>query len=421
MYYGDQVYWLRNERGMFIPASTEVIKRRLKERGFSGESTKSLNSEIDSIMNRLLDDNVVEYVGPLAGYDPGAHDVAGTRILVTKGPKIIQPNPDYKNSMVYDYVERLLDEDEAILFHTWVKLAREALITKSLRRGQAMVLTGEPDCGKSFLAKSVAAMLGGRVANPAQFLQGKTSFNAHMFAAEFLLIDDAGGHDDFQSRKAMGDGIKQLIAEAYPQCHGKGQTALTLLPFWRLMITVNDEEEPLQILPNMGGGVGDKMIVLRAVARAIPVDTTKGGNYTKFEADFLAAIPDYLGWLEEFDPPTEVLDQRFGMVPYINKGIDHILHQFTPEQKLMFMVVEEVQTDKEQELTARDIEKVLKAPGVSSVEHEARNLLRGPGSCGKYLTRVAKNYPHILTQAGRVPGGGPTLYRIAARKAEKKA
>jgi hypothetical protein len=51
VYFGDQTFWLRNDDGRFIAANTEVVRRRLKRRGFSGENTKSLNSEIDNILD----------------------------------------------------------------------------------------------------------------------------------------------------------------------------------------------------------------------------------------------------------------------------------------------------------------------------------------------------------------------------------
>jgi hypothetical protein len=304
VYYGDQVYWLRNSDGQFVPTNTEVVRRRLKRRGFSGENTKSLNSEIDNIMDDVVDQKCVEYVGALAGYQVGMHRVHGTKVLVTKGPTIIEGNPDYSNDLVHAYIERLLG-DESDYFHAWIKLVREALKTGTFRRSPVMVLTGEPNHGKSFLAKHVAAMIGGRVAEPAQFLQGKTPFNAHLFAAELLLIDDAGGNSDYAERKAMGDGLKQLIAGAFPQCHGKGQTPITLTPFWAVMMTVNDEAEPLQVLPNLSGGVRDKMLILRTMARAIPVDTAQTEAHAKYWDDFTAAIPDYLGWLDDWDIPDE--------------------------------------------------------------------------------------------------------------------
>jgi hypothetical protein len=418
VYFGDQTFWLRNDDGRFIAANTEVVRRRLKRRGFSGENTKSLNSEIDNILDDISNQHGVDYVGPLAGYDVGAHEILDTRVLVTRGPKIIDGNPDYSDDMVHAYIETLLG-DESVYFHAWLKTVRENLKARTFRRTPVLVIAGEPDTGKSFLAKHVKTMIGGRVQDPTQFLQGKTTFNSHLFGAEFLLIDDAGGNADYQERKAMGDGLKQLVAGAFPQCHGKGQTPVTLLPFWCVMMTVNDEAEPLQVLPNLAGGVRDKMVIIRTVAKAHNVDTSKTEAHAKYWDDFEAAIPDYLGWLEQWEIPDEIAHGRFGMASYVNAGIEEILNQFTPEEKLSHLIMEEVQSDADQELTARDIEKLLKAPGVSSVEREAVALLRGPGSCQKYLGRLCKTHPRLIRHHGRGTGGY-ARYLICARKAVKK-
>jgi hypothetical protein len=203
VYFGDQTFWLRNDDGRFIAANTEVVRRRLKRRGFSGENTKSLNSEIDNILDDISNQHGVDYVGPLAGYDVGAHEILDTRVLVTRGPKIIEGNPDYSDDMVHSYIETLLG-DESVYFHAWLKTVRENLKARTFRRTPVLVIAGEPDTGKSFLAKHVKTMIGGRVQDPTQFLQGKTTFNAHLFGAEFLLIDDAGGNADYA--RAQGDG-----------------------------------------------------------------------------------------------------------------------------------------------------------------------------------------------------------------------
>lgn len=398
VYHANGVYWLRTNKGDFVATNIDVIRRRLKRRGFSGENTKSLNSEIENILDDLVEDKSVGYVGALAGYDVGVYDMNGVRVLVTAGPRVITGNPDYDNDFVHAYIERLLG-DEAIHFHAWMKLARQALLAKSRRTGQVMVLTGAKNHGKSFLAKRVMKMLGGRFADPAQYLQGTTQFNAHLFSAELLLMDDKGGGSDYETRKAMADGLKQLVAGALAQCHAKGQTPITLEPFWRVLICVNDDPEQLQVLPP--DSVHDKMIILRTCDYAVDRDTSDPDTYDEFERDFEAGIPDYLGWLDAWEIPVEMKHGRFGIKPYCNPEIDEMLHQFTPEQKLGHLIAEEIQSDADQELTAREIEKALKAPGLSSVEREAGSLLRGPGSCGKYLVRLCKSQPWLIQHYGR--------------------
>lgn len=423
VYYGNQIFWLRNRDGTFVATNTDVVRRRLKRRGFSGESTKSLNSEIDNILDDVLEEKSVGYVGALAGYDVGPYMMNGKRILVTDAPTIIQGNPDYENDFCHAYIERLLGE-EASFFHGWIKLAREALLTKSFRTGQVLVIAGQRNHGKSFLAQQVEKMLGGRTADPEQYLTGQTQFNSHLFTSELLLMDDKGGHDDYQTRRAMADGLKQLITGAVKQCHAKGQTPLTLCPFWRVLVIVNDDPEPLQVLPPLEA-VGDKMLIVRTVGHAIDRDTSGADNYAQVMADFEAGIPDYLGWLDQWELPPECLGTdpkergRFGMVSYHNPEIEEMLKRFTPEEKLAHMIEEAVQGDTYLTLTAREIENMLKAPGISPVEREAGTLLRAPGACQKYLARICKAYPHIAKHEHR-SSKGYAQYGIFPRIADPK-
>jgi hypothetical protein len=423
-YYDDarQMYWLVDDHGAFIRVNETSLKRRLKRLGFSAEGTKSVNSEVDDVVDDAQQQRSVRYAGPIAGHYVGMKVMAGRRVLVTESPTIIQSS-DGDDSFLYDYVERLLGED-AIYYHAWVKLAREALIAQEFRRGQALVIAGPIGHGKSLLAQLTGKMLGSRVANPTQYLKGTTSFNAHMFGAELLLMDDAGGADDYQTRKAMGDGIKELVAGAYPQCHGKGATPITLEPFWRVLITVNDDHESLQVLPPIHGTTRDKIILLRTVDYAVDADTSDLNAYNAYGARLEAALPDYLGFLERWEVPEEYKKGRFGLVEYHDAEIMDKLKHFTPEERLRNMLIEAVQTDADQVLTSRAIERLLTEPGISPVEHEARALLRGPGSIGKYMARVCQVYPELALLGKRevvnhdgVKGSGSQTYVIRAKAA----
>lgn len=428
IYYSNQTFWLINDKGEYSPTNTDVVRRRLKRCGFSGDSSKSLNSEIDNILDDAVNLRTVRYAGAIAGFKSGVREMLGRDVLVTESPRIIEASPDPKNPFVYDYIERLLG-DEAIYFHGWLKKARQAFMSGNLRSGQAMIITGKPNHGKSLLATYVPWMFGKRVADPEQYLTGQTSFNAHLFEAELLLLDDKGANNDFKTRRMIADGIKQIVAGANPQCHAKGQKPITLTPFWRVMMLVNDNAESLTILPAMDGTIDKKLIILRTCAYAVDRDTTPDEEWDRYGAQFEAAIPDYLGWLDQWEMPAELLHEtvsgdeswreggRFGIIAYHNKDILEMLQQFTPEEKLRDLIMDEIQTGDDRTLTARQIESELKAPGISSVEREAGQLLRGPGSCGKYLNRLVKMHPELVTYAGRV-GGGSERYTILAKAAE---
>jgi hypothetical protein len=85
------------------------------------------------------------------------------------------------------------------------------------------------------------------------------------------------------------------------------------------------------------------------------------------------------------------------------------------------MILEEITNGEIQSMTARQVETRLKAPGISSVDREAHELLKSPGACGKYLARLCRSHPRAIRTAGKerifkgdiCVGSGVALYEIA--------
>jgi hypothetical protein len=364
----------------------------------------------DAIIHDIQMTRKINYAGALAGYDLGPTQQGDATVLVTSAPIILNARHEDRWD-VWQFIERLLG-DEAIWVHAWLKLAREALLAHSLRRGQALVIVGPRDHGKSVLIKLIAAMLGGRVANPWQYLRGETSFNEDLFGAELLAIDDQGSDDDWRGRKRMGDAIKQFAGDAFPRCHAKGSKAVTLFPFWRMIITLNDEAEDIQVLPPLTHGIEDKLIILRTVERAVTMPTSRSEDYVRFMRQLHAAIPTYLAWLAEWRLPTDLEADRFGMGSYHTPEVAQVLQEFSPESRLLILIdqcYEWGERTTEVLGTAREIEQRLKE---SEVERDVRELLRGPGAIGKLLARLCRTEAERVSSPGRRSGGGSRIYMI---------
>jgi hypothetical protein len=393
-----------------VRLNKESFATRLQRLGFSTEAKNGLLSEVGEIISDTQVNRFVRWAGSLAGWDAGRYEINGKPILVTDSPTIIQATHG-DDSMMYDFIERLLGDDQAIYYHTWIKLAREALLSKSLRRGPVVFIIGEGDQGKTVLGNMTSLMLGGRQADPTQFAQGETAFNAHLFGAELLFSDDkGGGRYDHHAQLRTASVIKQLVANKTPECHGKNKTPLGLTPYWRVIYALNDEPEDLLVLPALSKGIMDKLMIFKTVGRAIDRSTKTDDEFKAYEADLIASIPDYLGWLEEWEIPKEYLIDRFGQKVYHAPEVLESVQTFAPETKLL-QLIDEVGGLYDQKLEARVIEKTLKEPGISPVEREALDLLKRPGSCGKYLTRLCQCQPKRVEDAGRLHGGS-TRYAI---------
>ncbi len=67
--------------------------------------------------------------------------------------------------------------------------------------------------------------------------------------------------------------VLHLTTDLKQRCHAKHREPLTLTPFWRLSISVNDEPENLMVLPPIDESLGDKMILLKARRTEMPMPT----------------------------------------------------------------------------------------------------------------------------------------------------
>jgi hypothetical protein len=325
--------------------------------------------------------------------------INGKRCLVLDSPTII-PAGRGKDTEVWNFFVRLLGKEQCLHFFAWLKQSREALLAKTFRQGPAVILVGKAGHGKTIAGKLISKVLGGRVADPSQFAQGDTVFNAHLFGAELLFSDDkGGGNDTYKAQLKTAGIVKSLVATEMPECHGKNRTPVCLQPFWRVLFALNDEPEDLKVLPTLSDGIMDKLNIFKTVGRAVgwslQADEQRAAAGIKALMD---GLPDFIGQLERWKVPAAALSGRFGLTGYHNQEVLDGMQSFAPETKLLELI--DMGDLPSTSLEAREVETFLKEHEMESVRRDAMNLLKGPGSCGKYLSRLAKRRPDRVTKSG---------------------
>src|SRR5262249_29583083 len=145
------------------------------------------------------------------------------------------------SNLLIDKVENGVTCDQRPYVYAWLKFAVEALWAGQRRPGPVLILPGPRDCGKSLLQNLTTELLGGRVKKPYRYMSGRTDFNGELFEAEHLMIEDEAPSTDLRSRRAFGTHIKSFAVNETHSCHAKNKQALTLKPFWRVTISLNDE------------------------------------------------------------------------------------------------------------------------------------------------------------------------------------
>jgi len=415
IYYDHHVkdYWVQNDRDGWIKIHEGNVKRRLKDAGFKAEAQEGeMISEIDSAFIKIQSSHDVDYAGSLAGYHCGIHECCGHRILVKDSPQLITPCPgEWRN--IGQIIKNMLGPEQSIFLFGWLKVAVSSLYSHTIRPGQALVFVGPKDCGKSLIQNHVITpLLGGRCAKPFPYMAEKTQFNGELLEAEHLIIEDEQASTDIRSRRLFGAKIKDYTANENQRCHAKGRTAITLTPFTRLSISINDEPENLMVLPPMDDSLEDKLIILKAEKHPMPMDTVTELQRQKFIEGIHSELPAFAHFLMNWEIPAELISQRYGITHYQNLEILDKLAEAAPETKLLELIDDDIFCAHRAcwSGTAAELQRHLTRDG-GPVRDEARQLLGGfQFSTGTYLGRLSRDYPERFKQNRTAKKRTWTLY-----------
>jgi Bifunctional DNA primase/polymerase, N-terminal len=388
-------FWATNDRAGWIKIGSSDVRRWLAQRGFRSRPKDDENvSQIDSLLTAIQRSNDVDYAGPLAGYPAGVFVINNSRILVKDSPVLIQPSSG-PWPLLRGIIENMLGLEQSVFLFGWLKVALESLASRKFRVGQAMTLAGPKDCGKSLIQQLITILLGGRAAKPHRYMSGATPFNADLFGSEHLMVEDEEPSTDIRARRNFGTKIKEICANTVHSCHAKHRSALSLTPFWRVSISVNDEPENLMILPPIDESLADKLIILKAARYPMPMSTATDEERSLFMAALKSELPHFADFLFKWQIPADLVSQRYGVTHYQHPEILTALGTLAPETRLLELIDSELFSSVAPgswEGTASELERKLTADN-SSVRREAGKLFSFPTACGTYLGRLQKLYP----------------------------
>jgi hypothetical protein len=388
-------FWATNDRAGWIRIRASDVRRWLLERGFKGRPKDDENvSEVDSLLTAIQRQNDVDYAGPLAGYRAGVYVINAARILVKDSPELLRAIPG-EWPLLRGIIENMLGPEQSVFLFGWLKVALESLASTKFRVGQALTLAGPKDCGKSLIQQLITIMLGGRAAKPHRYMSGATPFNADLFGSEHLMVEDEEPSTDIRARRNFGTKIKEICANTVHSCHAKHRSALSLTPFWRVSISVNDEPENLMILPPVDESLTDKLIILKAGRHPMPMPTTTDEERSRFMDALKSELPHFAHFLFDWEIPADLVSQRYGITHYQHPEILTALGTLAPETRLLELIDSELFgsiAPGSWEGTASELERKLTGES-SGVRREAGKLFSFPTACGTYLGRLQKLYP----------------------------
>lgn len=407
-------FWHQNASHEWQPVGRGMLDLILRSNWYSQyeKLTNSLTKVEEKILS-VVQNHAVHYAGELAGWKPGVQTICGNRVLITRGPRLIEPKRE-KWLLIKSFLSQLLG-DESRYFYAWMRAAFQSLRQgPPFAPGQMFAVAGPAGCGKSLLQMLVTEMLGGRMAKPYRYLMGLTPFNGDLIGCEHQVLDDEVGKSDIKSRRHFGSMVKAMVANKQISAHPKGSRAFTTEPFWRISISMNDEPESLMILPPLDADIEDKIILVRARKVEFPYPSKVLPTMQSYWDALKAEVPAYLYALLKWEIPADIVDARFGVKAYHNAELLQSLSSLSPESKLWGLIEHSGILSNSQGWwsgSATDLERDLKAGPAAK---EAEELLYYNTAAGVYLGRLARSMPANV--AKELTGGHRTIYTLSADK-----
>lgn len=394
-------YYAENDEGEFQKWPDSAFQCLLRSKGF----TKSKKSEYDPLtfleeeMLRITHEQSVHFAGPLGGFDAGLYDNCGCRVLVTRGPKFIEPVAG-KFDHFGAFLHALLG-DQKKYFLGWIKSALASLRNGlDWSPGQLLAVAGGVNSGKSLLQTLITPLLGGRLSSPYDYMTGKTAFNAEIFGAEHGLIGDQNHRTDYASRRAFGSAIKTLVVNREQFLHGKGKTGVTLMPFLRLTLTLNDNAESLLVLPPLDSDVSDKVMLLKAAAVKFPFPSKQFPTPQDYVAKLRDELPAFLFWLKGWKIPEAIRDARYGVKTFHHPDLEAHLYALSPELRLWelietYLFVADFPGEWEGSSSDLQAELERRCQG-----RETRTIFPYSTACGQLLAKLADRFKRDAAAEG---------------------
>ena len=332
------------------------------------------------------------------------------------------------------FIQELLPEGQWEFVCYWLSISLRSMLEGSFRPGQFVVFAGEHQCGKSLLQYIITEVLGGRAANPFEYLMGEEKFNKDLVGSEHWLIEDPRGSIDMRTRRDFGARLKEATVNRDIRIRAMNKDGVLVKLFRRITISVNLELEYLSVLPPFDPSINDKaFLFLCSTVKEAFKPFRIGGDLSreKIWSKVMSEIPMIRAWLlTEFATrkiPASMRDDRFGIKAWHHPQLIAELTSLSHESRLLELIdeMEFPKFDKDgnhqtygtvdsiKDIVASDVQKRL-------LEHsrfEAEKILKYSGACGSHLGKLAKMMPDRISKKVNT---GKTFWTINPPAQEKE-
>jgi hypothetical protein len=332
---GNVFYVPRPDKPGYHSLHVEALRRYLKAAGLSGEADEYEDlSEVDTAICRAENFNRVDLVGNFAGYHRAEiYEISGLRILVPQ-PKVRAPLVEGEWPFIEGFTKGLIPRAiEYDVVRAWTQLSWKSLQNEPgyWTPAPVLALLWPTRNGKSSYLKKILAPPFGKWADPTKYFIKATSFNEDLGEAELWGINDPKW-DTRAEKEAFARGFKGGVADSVLSVHPKFRKQELLDLYRRIVITLNDEDEPLSIFPLLPRSTLEKIIFISTDVPDKEYLPTVD-NWPEWCRRVEAELPAYLyDTVYKFKIPDEIADRSYG-VRYHNTAIEEKIAALTPGEK----------------------------------------------------------------------------------------
>ena len=312
------------ESAVAIPKEQLILE--LRQAGFSPRQKKGQPlSEVDTAVLTISNQNRIAEIAPVVFSKDRVVSYQGNRILNCANINPVQPDSDGGPSQ-WPFLHKWLGQlfvnsgkrPALDYFYSWLQRFYLAVLEREFVQGQALLLVGPTNKGKSLLSNRVISGLVGGYADASDYLSGQTKFNKDLGRVATWVIDDTTSAASFQDQRKATELIKRAVANPRVEYQAKYADSLSIPWSGRVVMSLNMDINSLAVIPSLDSSNRDKLMALRVKESA----TSNFPRNSILEKTIEEELPFFAKFLVDWEVPVEIEgDARFGVESFIDSTI----------------------------------------------------------------------------------------------------
>lgn len=275
-------------------------------------------SEIDAALYDIQTLKKVKAAMPFLYRPDGPYHYNGRRYLNVSSVTPIMPVVDSCGwgegfPWLAQFLYTVFDpQDQLDYFIAWLKHFYSGAITNDPRRGLALFIAGPVGVGKTILNKAILGQLLGGRQDAGAYLLGGDKYNDALLGAALWNVDDEIVASDPKQRATFSQMVKKIVANDSITMRPMYRSGEDMEWLGRIVVTMNDDPESLQMLPETEINILDKIMLLKTRVPEVPAWPS--------DAEIAAELPFFGAFLRDWEVPGTIVPppnkRRFGVLPY---------------------------------------------------------------------------------------------------------